>query len=148
MSALLLGDEYEEYRERILAVLPWTEKVVECLASLARNLAIAGGAIGENGKKRQTEAEEIARQEAYFQLDIPFRNWLESLNPKSELSVETSIDSWAQEARNIIRNIGRDLVQKEGMNAFVGRKYDKNKFMTSPKAYNIFVSSISKQSNP
>ncbi|NLZ56035.1 MAG: type I-E CRISPR-associated protein Cse1/CasA [Clostridiaceae bacterium] len=151
MSVLLLGDEYEEYRERILAVLPWTEKIVECLSSLAWNLAIAGGSIGENGKKRRIDAAEIARQEGYFQLDIPFRNWLESLNPKSELSVEASIASWAKQARSIIRSIGRDLVRIEGMNAFTGREYEeqkKKKLMTSPKAYNIFISSIRKQSNP
>jgi CRISPR system Cascade subunit CasA len=121
---------------RIIDELETTEKWVDAVAVLAANLLRASAEIKENtpsGKKKLEETRDTVREQAYFRLDMPFRRWLESINPKGKDGQEgDDMDSksseWHKEAQLIIRKLGDELVENVGIQAFMGRgKFNSSK---------------------
>lgn len=91
-----------------------TDQAVVALGRLASNLATAGGS-GE-----PTGARDRAAEQAYFDLDRPFRRWLEALRPDS--SRQVCLDAWFTTARRILGRGGDMLLDESGPAAWVGRE--------------------------
>lgn len=137
-STILLDKHSESWRERILDEVEWTDKLVWSVKKLARDLTIAGGGSGDT---LQQEAD-TAASVAYFRLDIPFRSWLEGINPSRD-DLDEKMQIWREEARKIIWVLGGEMVSNSGTNALVGRFVTNNKtkeeyLYNSPRAFESF----------
>ncbi|MCL5981577.1 MAG: type I-E CRISPR-associated protein Cse1/CasA [Firmicutes bacterium] len=124
-----------DWVNRIIDELETTEKLVQQMGRLAQNLAKAAG--NADGKRQK----EVAKEQAYFRLDIPFRKWLETINPERDEMV-TVCDQWWEQARRTVRDLGKELVEQAGPKAFVGRVLTENKKeqrYTAPEAFNRFL---------
>jgi CRISPR system Cascade subunit CasA len=122
-----LEDAEKGWTQRIIQELKVTEKWAYAVGELAAKIAKASG--GDGAGERNS-----AREQAYFRLDMPFRRWLERIDPAQD-DMDNKSRAWHKEAQPIIRRLGLELVKNAGMNAFVGRNG-----ITSPLAYNEFLS--------
>jgi len=134
-SARLLTTLGVEWVARIIDEIQTTEKLVQQVGRLAQDLAKAAG--NADGKNQR----DAAREQAYFRLDLAFRKWLEEINPDEDDMVIVC-ERWWEHARSIVRKIGRELVEKAGPQAFVGRVISENKkerHYSAPEAFNHFL---------
>jgi len=140
VNAGLLSELNEAWVGRITDLVAQTEEMVKILGNLASNLAIASGS--PDGKSARIQAQE----QAYAALDIPFRNWLSTLDPKSRDYVGES-KKWEKTAEKIIISHGESLVSQAGTQAFVGRAINANNkeaYYSAPKVYGWFRGSLHK----
>jgi len=134
-SARLLTTLGVEWVARIIDEIQTTEKLVQQVGRLAQDLAKAAG--NADGKNQR----DAAREQAYFRLDLAFRKWLEEINPDEDDMVIVC-ERWWEQARSIVRKIGRELVEQAGPQAFVGRVISENKkerHYSAPEAFNHFL---------
>ena len=134
INASLLSDLNENWIIRINKLVAITENMASILGNLAADIAVAAG--DSDGKNKRT----AAKEEAYAQLDMPFRSWLASIDPNID-DIEESCREWVDIAKNIVTDIGEKLAAQAGPQAFIGRLVKvKNNFVsyTSPEAYGEF----------
>lgn len=124
----LLSSIGEAWSNRIINEISVTESLVKQLGYFAKNVAIASGHVDGNPQQDET------KQQAFFQLDQPFKRWLEAIDPEKNNKDETC-ELWWSQGQNIVRSIARDVVKKTGLSALKGRK-DK---LTAAEAYNLFL---------
>lgn len=129
----------ETWVNRIIDEIETTEKLVNQVAYLAQNLAKAAGDSDGYGER------DSAKEQAYFRLDVPFRCWLGEIDPEQH-SIDDSCNHWRDQAKTIIRNLGKELVDQSGPQAFVGRYVTEKirgreveRRYTAPEAYNQFL---------
>lgn len=149
ISASLLTNLGEDWVDRIGYELETTELLVRNLGFLAENLAKAAGYTDSEAQKKS------AKEQAYFQLDVPFRRWLGAIDPEKDKNrKEEKCEQWWEEAKHIVRKLGKELVAGINPQAFVGReltikvkrKEEKHLF-TAPDEFNGFLlRTASKQS--
>jgi CRISPR system Cascade subunit CasA len=129
-NADLLTELGDGWIYRIIAELENTEKWVWQLGILAADIAKAGGGDGKGDAEK-------ARARAYFQMDIPFRDWLADINPETD-DLDVRMNDWREKAQQIVRALGRELIAEAGIPAFIGRDVNGN-YMNAPKAHSIFL---------
>jgi CRISPR system Cascade subunit CasA len=150
-SALLHeGEQYEQWIDNIVETLKITQELVGVLGQLALETTLSQvGKIEEKDQKRIKEKKKgkekdigkekanIAKskemEQAYFSLDLPFRQWLASIKPEDD-DIEEQQDKWWNTAKLIVRKRGTYLARNAGQQAIVGRG-DNN----VPQAYNRFL---------
>ncbi len=81
---------------------------------LAQNLAKAAAETDGINQKN------MAKEQAYFRLDMPFRRWLQNIEPEQD-NMDEICTMWWEEEKTIIRKLGEELVNQSGPQAFVGR---------------------------
>lgn len=135
----LLDDAGAGARERIVAEIELCEKAASAVRGLARDLAAAAGG--------ETDGAAV-RDQFYFRVDRPFRQWLEALDPAGD--VDAAIDAWRDTARNIALTLGDELARAAGPAAFVGRTVKKKlagkemaMHYSTPEARRSFMRAIS-----
>ncbi|NLD52369.1 MAG: type I-E CRISPR-associated protein Cse1/CasA [Clostridiales bacterium] len=141
-NAQLLNDLDQSWTSRILDAISTADQLAEQVGWLAQNIAKAAGNTSESGFKAVRDS---TKEQAYYRMDIPFRQWLEKINPESqqgEVSKSSASKEWWETAQRIARGLGRDIVAQAGANAFVGREIKENqkeRWYTAPEAYNRFL---------
>ena len=98
----------------------WQRKISDEIARCDQ-LASAVGCLGQNLDKAVggdgKSAKENAKEQAYYRLDISFRQWL--LQVRTEIKISKSRTSIVRTERkiskDIIKNFGRELVEQAGM---------------------------------
>jgi len=145
-NANLLTDLGDDWVSRIIGEIDTTEQLVEQVGYLAQSLAKAAG--DKDGTGRKTTA---AKEQAYFRLDKPFREWLAGIDPERD-EMNEACDRWWEQAKRIVQDLGRELIRQSGPQAFVGRDVKEGakgkevtRRYTAPKSYNYFRN---KTSNP
>ena len=142
--AALLNEAGTLWNELVGRKIDEIDKAAEQVALLAEHLFRAGG--GQPGSPAQDARKEQAKQEFYAAVDIPFRQWLYSLDPEQgdgeELRAEKD-EQWRKTAYRIALRQGRGMVDRAGTPAFVGRWVDQ-RFYASPIALDRFVFGIGK----
>lgn len=138
-SGDLLTDLGEDWVTRITSEIETTDRLVRELNRLAKNITKAAGGGDENASGN------TAKEQAYYRIDQRFRQWLDGINPQedSERKDEICNEWWAQ-AQQIVRMLGKELVNQAGPQAFIGRvvqnKATKKDYLcTAPEAYNRFI---------
>jgi CRISPR system Cascade subunit CasA len=107
--------------------------------ALAKAIAQSNGGSDENNLKGISSS---AKELAYFRMDIPFREWLASIDPGEYQNGEDKtpkIREWRNTAYGVIRDLGGELIQKAGVKAIVGRNGN-----SAAKAYDDFQRKIYK----
>jgi CRISPR system Cascade subunit CasA len=147
INAGLLSALSEPWIIRINDSLSTTERMVSALGNLAADMAEAAGesfSNNEASKRRRMAHRDKSNENAYFNLDMPFRDWLAGIDPKTD-DIDDKIVEWLDNAERIIRGLGRDMAADTGMVAFVGKKTQDG--MTSSKAFNKFKNTLYKIRN-
>lgn len=139
INSSLLADSESIWVNRIVSELDVTDHLVKQVAELSKKIARASGDTSDSA------SEDITKEQAYFRINIPFRIWLESINPEHD-DLDEKCELWWGEAQAIIYKLAREIMERSGPQAFVGRKV-KEKIggkeveisYTSPEAYNYFL---------
>ena len=137
INADLLTKLGEAWQNRIVDVLKETELAVTAFGKLASDLAISRG--GDPDKAKTAAVRKPAREQAWYQLDEPFRAWLRGLHP--DQNMEDALVDWKKQAQDIIIQMGRDLVKDSSDQALTGRYVMRNKveqLYCAPLAYRWF----------
>ena len=132
-----------------------TEEVGKCedlakkLGFFAKDLELAAGASTETAGDNSSVTG--AKERFYYEIDIPFREWLEEIDPEWEndsAEERAALEKWHGTAVSAALRIGRDLVASAGTAATVGRyikdSSDKERFYSSADAFRDFRYQIGK----
>lgn len=115
------------------------EKLVAEVGFLAQNLAKAAGSKTGSEKKKYS-----AKEQAYSRIDNPFRHWIENINPNQD-DMDDSCTTWRKKAKQIVLELGNELVEQAGPQAIVGRtlkEQTKERWYTAPEAFNEFTNKV------
>ena len=137
MELELLNELGRAWQIRIDDEVKNCEQAAKTVGHLAQNLSLAAG------DKNDTSSE-TAREQFYFAIDQPFRQWLRSIDPDMDEPIEKA-EEWQETAYRLAEEQGKQMVEQAGAAAFVGRRIpDKNNkeksyLYTAPRAYNKFL---------
>lgn len=139
----LLTEIGEHWRAKITEEIEKCKKSAAALRDLAKDIELAAGSSEDTVLKRAVV--ERAREQYYYEIDLPFRNWLERIDPNWEIvseQEEQALREWHETAKRIALRIGQELVESAGTAAIVGRavkdKNDKERYYSAPDAYRYF----------
>lgn len=140
-SANLLTRLGDEWISRIIDQVDITERLVEQVGYLAQCIAKAAG--DDNGYGPRN----TAMEQAYFNLDNLFREWLEGIEPAHDNENKDKVcNSWWEQAQRIIREHGGELIKNASPQSFIGREIKEkskgksvSRIYIAPKAYNYFI---------
>lgn len=139
----LLTEIGEHWRAKITDEIKKCDESAAALRFLAKDIELAAGSAEDTVLKRAVV--ERAREQYYYEIDLPFRNWLERIDPNWEIvseQEEQALREWHETAKRIALRIGRELVESAGTAAIVGRavkdKNDKERYYSAPDAYRYF----------
>lgn len=139
----LLTEIGEHWRAKITDEIKKCDESAAALRFLAKDIELAAGSAEDTVLKRAVV--ERAREQYYYEIDLPFRNWLERIDPNWEIvseQEEQALREWRETAKRIALRIGQDLVESAGTEAIVGRavkdKNDKERYYSAPDAYRYF----------
>ncbi len=138
-SADLVSEKGDSWVSTILTEVSVAGAFAGQLAYLAERIAKSAG----NTKTDDEKA--AAKERAYFAFDLPFREWLESIDPEHD-EMTAKAEEWWQIAQRITRRIGLELVDRAGPQALVGRTIiekrgarEEEVTYSAPDAYNRFL---------
>ena len=122
------------------------ERCDQLAGSIERLASRIDKAAGGDG----STAMRTARERFYYRLDLPFREWLLSIDPEINLREQREIRLlWREQVKRIALSLANELVEQGGIAALVGRTVKekvKNREEThtycSPKAFNQFISEL------
>lgn len=139
----LLTEIGEHWRAKITEEIKKCDESAAALRFLAKDIELAAGSAEDTVLKRAVV--ERAREQYYYEIDLPFRNWLERIDPNWEIvseQEEQALREWHETAKRIALRIGQELVESAGTAAIVGRavkdKNDKERYYSAPDAYRYF----------
>lgn len=147
----LLTDLGRAWQQWIADEVERCERAAGKVGDLASNLEKAAGRTNKNDSARIEEAAKAAEAQYYFELDMPFRAWLASIDPQTDS--EDARGRWHEQARKIALNLGEQMMLQAGPAAFSGRtvkgKADKKGdaktwHYSAPEAYSWFRNGIYK----
>ncbi len=130
--------------------MEYTALLIDRLGILAMEIAQASGQSPGRNRSNWFNTADDVKEIAYDQLDLPFREWLESIDPNNEsLSHEEKSDEWWEIGKETIRRLGSELVDQSSPAAFVGRKTDEEQptVVSVPNAYRRFLINTSTRSS-
>ena len=140
----LLTEIGEHWRAKITDEIKKCDESAAALRFLAKDIELAAGSAEDTVLKRAVV--ERAREQYYYEIDLPFRNWLERIDPNWEIvseQEEQALREWHETAKRIALRIGQELVESAGTAAIVGRavkdKNDKERYYSAPYAYRDFT---------
>lgn len=139
----LLTEIGEHWRAKITDEIKKCDESAAALRFLAKDIELAAGSAEDTVLKRAVV--ERAREQYYYEIDLPFRNWLERIDPNWEIvseQEEQALREWHETAKRIALRIGQELVESAGTATIVGRavkdKNDKERYYSAPDAYRYF----------
>lgn len=148
MHSAILTKLGESWRNDIELEIERCEKITFAVSNLARNLYIADG--GSDNPKDTEASRENAKAQLYYRLDMPFRKWLNSINPEIEDTdyCDDKKKEWHENAIKIAISYGNELVNNASETAFIGHmvsdKNGKKEMCSAPKALNIYKGQVNK----
>lgn len=135
-----LGTNWQTY---ITIEVAKCDELAKAMRQLAKNLELAKGVSPDDAIK--CSAVQSAGEQLYYEIDVPFRQWLASIDPSwAEDSEEkdNAIRTWRNTAKGIALRLGKKLVDASGPAAIVGRmgKDEKgnDKYYCAADAYRRF----------
>lgn len=149
----LLTEIGEHWRAKITEEIEKCKKSAAALRFLAKDIELAAGSLEDTVLKRAVV--ERAREQYYYEIDLPFRNWLERIDPNwgaDSEQEEQALCEWHETAKRIALRIGQELVESAGTAAIVGRTIEKEKkkgnkitvHYSAPDAYRYFKVKLNK----
>lgn len=143
------------WANRIADEVAMADDMVTQLARLAENLAKATGFSESKTRRRPTtnKFRSSIREEMYFDLDLPFRQWLLKIDPETT-DIDEACEEWWTIVQKMVRKKGRELVYQAGEQGMIGRKINEGtedrpieRYYSAPKDYNYFLFKTSSREN-
>lgn len=139
MQAELLSELGADWRVKIATEIEKCDKLASTIAHLAQDLYVASG--GSNNKKdtHYKGIPNVVKLQLYYRFDIPFRRWLQSIDPEivDENQKYYKLLEWEEIALKTTRAYAKELVFETPDTAITGHK-EGNVLYTSSKAMNKF----------
>jgi CRISPR system Cascade subunit CasA len=126
VNSYLLGELGEKWRTRIVEALKETDYAVRCFGGFAWNLAFAKGVGAKGagakgaGKIILSKIRDTACEEAYGELDVPFRDWLAGLTGAED--PDEAIITWKRHVQRILGSLAEERLNSAGDAARIGRR--------------------------
>lgn len=128
------------------------EKLANTIGHLAVDLYLAGGGNKSDAKSSKEQLKKIsdtAKEQLYYRLDMPFREWLVSIEPDEDGDVDAdTFPNWQKTAQNIAFRYTRELCEHASDAAMtghlIGRDGEKKVLYSAPNAMRIFSREVSK----
>jgi len=111
-NVLLAIEGNSAAKETVYAAADRSNDAVRAVGQLAANLQRAAGGSPE-------AASETAQAQGFARIDAPFRRWLEDLSASSD--TEQGLTQWTQTLREVVLELGDQLLHEAGPAAWVGR---------------------------
>jgi CRISPR system Cascade subunit CasA len=124
LRAVLLRHDAADLVGVAVSCVAAAEAAARALGSLAANLTAAVGGEPDGPRSRATEL-------AFAELDILFRGWVSGLGADTDPTAAQV--AWHAGANQVIRRLGRDLLERAPIAAWVGRKVN-GRLVTSSHA--------------
>ncbi|MDR1447365.1 MAG: type I-E CRISPR-associated protein Cse1/CasA [Candidatus Ancillula sp.] len=115
INSALFGELSKELKKAVLDVLEITDNAVSTLKTLSSNIALSRGMSGDTGKIRSQ-----IQEQAYFELDIPFRRWLQDFS-EDKLGEEYKA-KWYKIAEDIIQKLADQMLNLASASPCIWRK--------------------------
>lgn len=159
LHADLLTNLGERWRTTIAEEVDKYDETVSLLAILAKSVKKAAGmspkAVDELFiAKKEKKDQQNACEQFYFSVDIPFREWLASIDPQWEIGSDEEyecLQHWHDAVKTIANRLADDLVKEVGDPAIVGRMIEEKngskkvkKYYSAPKALGFFKIGLNK----
>lgn len=127
----LLAEIGREWNRRVQAEVALADRAAGIVAQLGRNLDSANG--HANGALA-----DFAKMQFYYRIDIPFRRFLEKIDPQADYEGKAVWrEEWREAERRIALALGEELIGEALPTAFLGREQDGRRY-SLPEAYNQF----------
>lgn len=137
MNGQLLSEIGRSWRADIQNEIERCEKLANAAGVLSREIySASGGSITDWDK-----ATSSARGEMYFRFDIPFRNWLSSIEPDDMEGKQSKLEEWQNIAKQLALGYANELTLASSEVAIIGHKID-GKIYSVPKAVSRFRAAI------
>lgn len=111
---------------RITALLSLTDNCVFQLSILAADLAKAAGDSDSTGRRAGAGSMAVAKAEAYYRMDEPFRKWLAGIDP-SQTDMAAEEQEWKEILKNLLLQLGQEMADQAGDKAVIGRWVDEKR---------------------
>lgn len=136
----ILDDLGQKWQKLITNEIERCDQLARIAGRLGKDLEKAVGGDGISAEMR-------TKEQAYYRLDLPFRQWLLQIDPEQNLEIQNQyIQDWRTTSGTIIKNLGKELVNHSGGAAIAGRTVKekiKNKEVerhySAPEAFNHFL---------
>ncbi len=142
----LLGEAGRDWLDKIEAEILQTDRVATAVTLLGKNLEKAAGGDGAaQGEKM--------KEQFYGRVDVPFRRFLESVDPADDYETKIArLTAWREEEYRIARRLGDEAVAQAGQAAFVGRMLkekirgkEEERHYSAPEACNQFIRQLNRE---
>ena len=142
----LLGEAGWDWLDKIEAEILQTDRVATAVTLLGKNLEKAAGGDGAaQGEKM--------KEQFYGRVDVPFRRFLESVDPADDYETKIArLTAWREEEYRIARRLGDEAVAQAGQAAFVGRMLkekirgkEEERHYSAPEACNQFIRQLNRE---
>ncbi|MDR1246441.1 MAG: type I-E CRISPR-associated protein Cse1/CasA [Clostridiales Family XIII bacterium] len=140
INSYMLSDLGAEWRRRITENLEFTDKAVQAFGRFALDLALAEGADNEKGNIARIRS--AAREEAYEELDVPFRDWLAGRTVDEDM--EAALSLWKEIVKHTLVKSANIRLNDASDAAIIGREVKNAGFVTASKAEIYFRASLKK----
>lgn len=141
----LLSDLGAVYRTLITSEISYCDRIAFYIGCLANDIFIASG--GDTEKK----VDEPAKEQFYYEIDVPFRKWLAELDANDdEETREAKIAAWREESKKIAFALAEKMAQNAGPAAFIGKAValdkngDKKRYYSTSMAMQSFKINMKK----
>lgn len=145
MHAELLSDLGADWRAKIEMEIDRCGKLANAIAYLAQNLYVASGGSNSKKDKHYMEIPNQVKSQLFYRFDIPFREWLSSIDPEivdEEEKYKKQL-KWQSTAQKITETYAQELVFETSDSAIIGHNVD-NVIYSSPRAMIIFRGQMKK----
>ena len=144
MHAELLSELGANWRAKIETEIDRCGKLANAIAYLAQNLYVASGGSNSKKDKHYTEIPNVVTSQLYYRFDLPFREWLRSIDPLDDEKQKYDKQlKWQSTARRITELYAQELVSETADTAIIGHK-EGDIIYSSPKAMMIFRGQMKK----
>lgn len=139
-NAGLLTEAGRVWQKLALIEIELCGKVAWIVGILADDLEKASGGGGSVAGS--------AREQFYYRLDVPFREWLRSLNPGLGPKAQDEYrNAWRSKVKAIATTLGKEYMAQAGEAAFIGRTLTEDgeeRRYSAPEAFNFFIYRLKK----
>lgn len=144
MHSAILSELGKGWRSSIETEIKHCDELAGAISRLAQNLYVASGGSNSSKDKRFYAVANDAKEQLYYRLDMPFREWLRSIEPKlSNQEKQDKISEWQKTAQNTAMRYADELIADQPEIALIGHSID-SEIYSAPKAKNIFISKVKK----
>ena len=141
MHSSLISELGANWRSIIEDEIKKCEKLAGYTVYLTKDLYVASGGSNSPKDKHYNEITDTAKEQLYYRLDMPFREWLRNIEPDCEK--QNILNDWQKTVKRIALRYAEELVSEKPETAIIGHTIE-GKIYSSPKAFNEFRGKVKK----